>query len=83
MAYSTSIPPRRVSGGIGNCPGVWHYSSADAKATVNGAGYITNGVALGMKLGDVVHIFDTNLLLYAASAVKVVNAASVDLVAVA
>lgn len=58
MGYSTSNPPRRIAGAIGG-NSVWHYSSADDDATVNGAGYFTNGVELGMKVGDIVHVFDT------------------------
>jgi hypothetical protein len=59
MAYVTTNPPRKVSSGIGNGPNVWHYSSADAKATVVAAAYISNAKQLGMKVGDVVHVFDT------------------------
>jgi hypothetical protein len=59
MAYATTLPPRKVSSGIGNGPNIWHYSSADAKATVVGAAYITNAVQLGMKVGDMVFVFDT------------------------
>jgi hypothetical protein len=59
MAYSTSNPPRRVSSGAIGGNSVWHYSSADAKATVVAAGYITNAKELGMKVGDTVHVFDT------------------------
>lgn len=59
MAYSTSAPPRlrvpsftNVSGEIG----VWDYSTADTAATVDTTGYITNGGALGMKVGDLVNV---------------------------
>ena len=60
MAYATTNPPRLISQSTGSSTGgVWLYTSADAKATVIGAGYITNGDALGMKVGDVVIIADT------------------------
>jgi len=59
MSYSTSIPPMKVTAGIGGAPNVWIYKSADAKATVVGAGYITNAVQLGMKVGDLVYVYDT------------------------
>jgi hypothetical protein len=59
MAYSTSTPPfllaQRVGGGIA----LWGYTSADAAATVDGSGYITNGGNLGMKVGDLVFVNDT------------------------
>ena len=55
MAYSTSNPPALVTQGIGNQGlATWHYTDDDATADVDGDGYITDGVALGMKVGDVV-----------------------------
>ncbi len=63
MAYSTSNPPRltvpsftNVSGEIGR----WDYSSTDAASAVDASGYITNAKALGMKVGDVVTVCDTD-----------------------
>lgn len=60
MAYSTSNPPRLISEGIGDGNALWLYVSADAVATVKGAAYISNGDALGMKVGDVILVSDTN-----------------------
>lgn len=60
MAYSTSNPPSKVVSDIGNQgPQLWTYKSADAVATVATAGYITNGLALGMKVNDIVEVLDT------------------------
>lgn len=71
MAYATTNPPMlTLAGGLtrGNPNAnaneatginIWSYVSADAAATVNGAGYITNGDALGMKVGDIVNGRDT------------------------
>jgi hypothetical protein len=61
MAYSTSNPPVRVTVGAldGNAPAVWVYKSADAVATVKGSAYFTNGLALGMIVGDFVLVSDT------------------------
>lgn len=59
MAYSTSTPPVLVAEGIGGKGSQWFYSSTDAIATVNTSGYITNGDALGMKVGDTVIVVDT------------------------
>jgi len=59
MAYAVTNPPRRMVGGLGNSLSAWQYVSADAKATVVGAGYITNAVQLGMKVGDLVYVYDT------------------------
>lgn len=58
MAYSTSNPPTLQKQAIAG-PKTWAYSSADSVATVTGAGYFSNGDALGMAVGDFVHIFDT------------------------
>jgi len=63
MAYSTSNPPRltvpsftNVSGEIGR----WDYSSTDAGTAVDASGYITNARTLGMKVGDIVAVVDTD-----------------------
>lgn len=60
MSYSTSNPPvliaQSVGGGSGN---VWLYKSADVDSDVNGASYFSNGVTLGMKVGDIVLVIDT------------------------
>jgi len=55
MAYSTSNPPAIETQAI-NGRRRWSYVSADAIATVDGAGYFSNGFDLGMKLGDVVEV---------------------------
>jgi hypothetical protein len=45
-----------VSGEIGT----WDYSSTDAGSAVDASGYITNAKALGMKVGDIVRVTDTD-----------------------
>lgn len=61
MAYSTSNPPALVqqplTGGAGK---FWIYKSTDAAATVDAANYITNGGSLGMSVGDLVLVIDTD-----------------------
>ena len=65
MAYATTNPPvllvPRMGSGTGTSKGtaIWAYQSADAVATVKGAAYISNGDALGMKVGDIILISDT------------------------
>lgn len=57
MAYSTSTPPRLLLPSFTDESGessLWTYSTADTAATVDTTGYITNGGALGMKVGDIV-----------------------------
>lgn len=71
MGYATTNPPSLTFSGAltrGNPAAgsseptginIWAYVSADAAATVNGAGYFTNGDALGMKVGDIIIGRDT------------------------
>ena len=61
MAYVTSNPPvlvtQPLNGGAGK---VWVYRSDDGAATVDGANYFTNGGSLGMSVGDLVYVIDTD-----------------------
>jgi len=54
MAYSTGNPPRCAVPGVGGGLSIWLYDDADAATTVRVTGYITDGDALGMKVGDLV-----------------------------
>lgn len=54
MAYETSNPPRIMISGVGGGVNWWSYADADAATVVRVSGYITNGDALGMKVGDIV-----------------------------
>lgn len=59
MGYVTSNPPANIAETLGGGGALWVYKSADDDATVNGAGYFTNGVTLGMQVGDPVIVIDT------------------------
>lgn len=59
MAYSTSSPPNLVAGPLTGPGRLWVYTSADATATIDASGYITNGGALGMEVGDILMAYDT------------------------
>lgn len=62
MTYATSNPPFLMNAGAaigGKAPRIWGYQSADAAATVAGANYFSNGRDLGMKVGDIVIVYDT------------------------
>jgi hypothetical protein len=70
MAYSVNNPPVQIGSGAlttfgaasaPSAPKMWVYASADPIATVQGAGYIANGIQLGMAVNDIVHVMDTNL----------------------
>lgn len=61
MAYSTSNPPQLVVQSIGGLAGKqWLYRSTDAAADVDAANYITNGGTLGLAIGDLVWVIDTD-----------------------
>jgi hypothetical protein len=61
MTYATSNPPKLIVQAVGGSgPSIWTYSSTDAAATVDAANYITNGGSLGLKVGDIVFVTDTD-----------------------
>lgn len=61
MAYDTASPPRLLLSGFGSSGiQLWDYRSTDAAADVDAANYITNGGDLGMRVGDIVYVTDTN-----------------------
>ena len=59
MTYATTNPPSLVSQRIGDGPAIWIYKSADVDSDVNAASYFSNGIALGMAVGDIVLVVDT------------------------
>lgn len=81
MAYvAATNPPIKIADGIGGGPTLWLYKSADAKATVIAAGYITNALDLGFRVGDLVLISDTTTPLASLTCVSVVASTGSTLV---
>ena len=81
MAYEVANPPFLIGQGVAGSRKLWMYADDDAVATVDGAGYFTNGYALGMRAGDILISVDTDASPISAS-IHIVNAAtsaSVDL----
>lgn len=76
MAYSTSAPPILLITAPMHSGGqqVWSYTSADAIATVKAADYFSNGAALGMRVGDMVFVYDTATPTVSTTWVKTVTA---------
>lgn len=72
MPYLISNPPVRKSEypltSFGNSQGAgggtWTYKSADVLATVQAAGYFTDGKARGMQVGDIVEVHETATVPY-------------------
>jgi len=61
MAYATSLPPKLVVQGIGGSGvSIWTYSSTDTASAVDAANYITDGGSLGLAVGDVIFVTDTD-----------------------
>ena len=59
MAYATTNPPQvAVPSMGGQGPTIWTYTSADNRAAANTGDYFTDGVDLGMKVGDLVIVYD-------------------------
>ncbi len=65
MAYATSNPPKVVASAMvrddaAESGQIWIYADADAVGTVDTADYFSNGDALGMKVGDIMWVWDSN-----------------------
>jgi hypothetical protein len=60
MAYNVANPPRLMVPAMNATgPQIWSYTSTDDDATTNGASYYSDGVSLGMRVGDIVLVTDT------------------------
>lgn len=59
MTYSTSNPPVLLAEGLNGGLSVWGYKSTDVDSATNASDYYSNGVLLGMKVGDIVLVSDT------------------------
>lgn len=75
MAYSVTNPPSLISQNIGGGASLWIYKSLDTEDEFDGAGYITNAGALGMKTGDAVIAIDETNGLTSMGKVTVTNGA--------
>lgn len=61
MSYSTSNPPALKSASpLTGAGQTWVYRSTDPATDVDAADYFSNGSALGMKVGDIVEVTDTD-----------------------
>ena len=79
MAYATTNPPQVAVPSMGEQgPSIWTYTSADPRATVNLANYFSDGVDLGMKVGDLVIVYDSVTPLTSLHFVAAVTATAAD-----
>ncbi len=58
MAYETSNPPTCMVPRMGAGPAIWMYVDADPHATVDTAGYFTDGAELGLVANDMMIVLD-------------------------
>lgn len=79
MTYVANSPNLIVQSIGGQGIKVYYHSSADAGAAVDTDGFVTDGVALGMAVGDLFIHRDTGTDIVTTHVVKTLNAASVDL----
>lgn len=80
MAYSTANPPNLVTEApLAGAGQQWRYDSADAIATVIGAGYFSDGAVRGMLVGDIVEVNDTVNALVSSARVAAINGNAVNL----
>jgi len=74
MAYALKNPTLRSCSIGNNAPAEWYGESADAGATVDTSGFISDAVDLGMKVGDTYKHRDTSTDIVTSHVVKVLNA---------
>ena len=60
MAYAVTLPPALIVAPIAGAGRLWLYRSLDVATDVDAVGYFTNGDELGMKVGDIVIVTDTD-----------------------
>jgi len=82
MAYVTTNPPAKMIGPLTGAGQWWSYRSTDVATDVDATDYFSNGSALGMKVGDVVVVCDTDtrttMTLHRVTAVTAGGAATVS-----
>lgn len=78
MAYSTDNPPVCLVNGLASAINIWHYASTDGATDVDADGYISDGQDLGMGVGDIVYVEDTNASPVTVTVHRVVSVSSTD-----
>jgi hypothetical protein len=57
MAYSTTNPPGLMAAPVGGGGGqIWRYRTTETVSAVTASSFFSNGAALGMLVGDAVHV---------------------------
>ena len=80
MAYSTTNPPVLVSvAPLAGAGQIWRYESTHTQSAVDAAGFITNALDLGMRVKDIVLVYDTTTNAVHNHVVLAVSATGADL----
>jgi len=83
MAYEATNAPKLVVPGVGDGPGIWIYSDADAHTAIDADDYFTNGDDLGMKVGDALLYYDNDTFTSTIHFVRAVTAGGAASVTIA
>lgn len=51
---------RKVAGGIGSGPSIWHYYGTDAHTDVDATDFFSDGANKGMRVNDIVFVINTS-----------------------
>lgn len=76
MAYTGATLSLTTEAPLAGPGQIWQYRTTDADTTCDAAGYITDGGNRGMKVGDLVFIFNTTTDSAQTVTVHVVNSIS-------
>lgn len=80
MAYSTTNPPSLTSvAPLTGAGQVWQYRSTELGSAVDAAGYFTNAQALGMRVGDMVLVYESTNVVFRSHVVLTVSSTGADL----
>lgn len=80
MAYSTTNPPRLLSvAPLTGAGQMWQYLATDVGTAVDAAGFITNGLDLGMRALDIVLVHGSTTGLVTSHIVSAVTSTGADL----
>lgn len=76
MSYSTSNPPKLLVPSLGQAPALWGYRSTHTSTEVLASNFFSDGAALGMQVGDFVHVVNSTSGVPYFTGVSTVNASS-------
>lgn len=79
MAYATSTPPTHMFGPLTGAGQIWQYRTTELGSAADAAGYFTNAKDLGMKVGDMVLVYESTNVAMRSHVVITVSSTGADL----